>query len=200
MNLQDYQSLLTTDISDAMTPGFAMDIGMQSLWQPIPRIMGLAYTVRCIKRSNTYLHDAIYKAPIGSIVIVQADAKDCAVAGGNVCAVAKENGIQGFVIDGVVRDIGEIRENAFPVFARGIFPKPGSKSPEGESGVQVTCGGIAVSPGDLIAADEEGIVVVLAAEIETVLQAAIMKKQKADEQTLAEWRRKHQQKIIKLID
>lgn len=199
MNLQGYKSLLTTDISDALPVGFAMDIGMHSLWQPTPRIMGVAYTVRCINQSNTHLHDAIYKAPKNSIIVVEADANDYAVAGGNVCAVAQENGIQGFVVDGVVRDLGEIRDNAFPVFARGAFPKPGGKSSEGETDVQITCGGIAVNTGDLIAADEEGIVVVSAKDIGTVLQTALAKKQVADQQTLVEWRKKHQQKIKDIV-
>ena len=199
MNLQNYQSLLTTDVSDAMSAGFAMDIGIQSLWQPIPRIMGFAYTVRCANRSNTYLHDAIYKAPKHSIIVVETDGNDYAVAGGNVCAIAQENGVQGFVIDGVVRDIGEIRENKFPVFARGVFPKPGGKSSDGEAKIPVTCGGVVVDTGDLVVADEEGIVIVPATEIETVLQSAVIKKQKAEEQSLAEWRNKHQQKIIGIV-
>jgi len=199
MNLQNYRSLLTTDISDAMSAGFAMDIGIQSLWQPIPRIMGVAYTVRCTNRSNTYLHDAIYKAPKNSIVVVEADGNDYAVAGGNVCAIAQKNGIQGFVIDGVARDVGEIRGNEFPIFARGVFPKPGGKSSEGEAKIPVTCGGVVVNTGDLVVADEEGIVIVPEAEIETVLQTAVTKKQKADEQSLDEWRNKHQQKIIEIV-
>ena len=136
MNLAPYQDLLATDISDAQGQGFAMDIGIKSLLSPTLAIMGVAFTVRCTDRSNTFMHDAIYSAPKGSIIVVEADEDNYAVAGGNVCAVAQQNGIAGFVIDGVIRDLGELRNLNFPVFARGVFPKPGGKGKNGESQVK----------------------------------------------------------------
>ncbi len=194
-----YQSLLATDISDAQSAGQAMDIGIRSLLSPIPRLMGYAFTVRCTNRSNTYLHDAIYKAPKGAVIVVETDANDYAVAGGNVCAVAQQNGVAGFVIDGVIRDVGEAKEISFPVFARGVFPKPGGKTNDGESQVEINCGGVSVNTGDLIVADEEGIVVIPKAEIESTLKSALEKKQKAEAQSLADWRTGHEAKIKSII-
>jgi regulator of RNase E activity RraA len=52
-------------------------------------------------------------------VVVEAGGDDYALAGGNVCAVAQRNGIAGFVLDGAVRDVAEIRGMQFPVFCRG---------------------------------------------------------------------------------
>ena len=199
MNLNDYQTLLTTDISDALEPGCAMDVGIRSLWRPTPKIMGIAYTVKCENHSNTHLHDAIYSASKGAIIVCESDANDYAVAGGNVCAVAQENGIAGFIIDGCVRDIGEIRERKIPVFARGIFPKPGSKKTDGSSKADITCGGLSISTGDLIAADEEGIVVVRKDQIEPSMQLALQKKEKAEAQSLADWRSSHEKKIKSIL-
>jgi len=195
MNLNAYQHLLTTDISDAQTLGFAMDIGIKSLLSPAVKIMGPAYTVRCPHKSNTYLHDAIYTAPKGAIIVAQADRPDYALAGGNVCKVAQMNGVAGMVIDGVVRDLGEIREANFPVYARGVYPKPGFKSPEGASQVPIICGGVVVNTGDLVAADEEGIVVVPKAEIEAVLKSALEKEAKASARSVEDWRAAHIKKI-----
>ena len=199
MNLSAYKDLLATDISDAQREGYAMDIGIKSLLSPTPAIMGLAFTVRCTDRSNTFMHDAIYSAPEGAIIVVEADENNYAVAGGNVCAVAQQNGIAGFVIDGAIRDVGELRGLNFPVFARGVFPKPGGKSKHGESQVKINCGGVNVSTGDLIVADEEGIVVVPRNEIETTLATALSKQQNAEAQTLTEWRENHEKKIREIV-
>lgn len=199
MVLEQYKSLLATDISDAQPAGQAMDIGMKSLLSPTPTLMGHAFTVRCTNRSNTYLHDAIYRAPKGSVIVVEADAHDYAVAGGNVCAVAQQNDIAGFVIDGVIRDVGEAKDISFPVFARGVYPKPGGKTNDGESQIEITCGGVTVNTGDLIIADEEGIVVIPQAEIESTLIEAQAKKQKAELQSLAGWRASHEAKIKSIV-
>lgn len=199
MIVEMYKSLLATDISDAQPAGQAMDIGMKSLLSPTPKLMGYAFTVRCTNRSNTYLHDAIYRAPEGAVIVVEADAHDYAVAGGNVCAVAQQNGVAGFVIDGVIRDVGEAKEINFPVFARGVFPKPGGKTDDGESQVEITCGGVTVNTGDLIIADEEGIVVIPQAQIESTLEEALAKKEKAEAQSLADWRASHEAKIKSIL-
>ena len=103
------------------------------------------------------LHAAIYRAPPGSVIVAEAGDLDYALAGGNVCAVAQRNGVAAFVLDGVVRDLVEIRDLKFPVFAKGVVPKPGTKKLLGSLGESVTCGGVRVAPGDMIVGDEEGI-------------------------------------------
>jgi len=98
------------------------------------------------------LHAAIYRAAPGSVVVVESGDVDYALAGGNVCAVAQRRGIAGFVADGVIRDLGEVREAAFPVFARGVIPIPGVKKAVLPLNERVTCGGVAVDPGDVVVA------------------------------------------------
>lgn len=199
MNLAPYKHLLSTDISDALPVGYAMEFAIASVYSPPPRLMGFAYTVRCENRSNTYLHDAIYKAPKDAVIVAETDGNDYAVAGGNVCAVAKANGVAGFVVDGAVRDLGEIRELGFPVYARGVFPKPGGKTDAGASKVEVVCGGVKVNTGDLIVADEEGIAVVPASSVEVVLADALEKQQQNEAQSLDDWRAKHHTKILDVL-
>jgi regulator of RNase E activity RraA len=118
------------------------------------------------------LHAAIHRAEPGSIIVVEAGDVDYAVAGGNVCAVAQRRGIAAFVVDGVIRDLAEVRGMGFPVFARGVIPVPGTKAAIEPLNGPVRCGGVNVSPGDIVVADEEGIVVVPSARQERVLLEA----------------------------
>lgn len=191
--------MAATDFADVLPRERVMDHGLRPVWQPMPYVAGPAYPVRCPPGDNTMLHAAIYRAPEGSVVVVEAGDLDYAMAGGNVCAVAQKNGIAGFVIDGVVRDLVEIRELGFPVFARGVIPKAGAKGGQGDLNVTVRCGGVEVAPGDIVIADEEGIVAIPAGEAESVLAEAEKLATHADDQTLEEWEREHRAKIEKLI-
>jgi 4-hydroxy-4-methyl-2-oxoglutarate aldolase len=129
--------------------------------------------------------------------VVEAGDRDYAVSGGNVCAWAQKRGIAGFVVDGVVRDLGEVRESRFPVFARGVIPIPGDKKVPGVLNGPVTCGGVRVEPGDVVVADEEGIVVVPRGRAEEVLRAAEAKAKAAKDAavSLDEWARAHRKRI-----
>jgi 4-hydroxy-4-methyl-2-oxoglutarate aldolase len=176
-----------------------MDRGIRELWPRMPRIAGPAYTVSCPPGDNLMLHAAIYRAEPGSVIVVQAGDVDYAMAGGNVCATAQQRGIAGFVIDGVIRDLAEVREAAFPVFARGLSPVPGKKQALGTLNQPVTCGGVAVHPGDMVIADEEGIAVVPMAQREEIGSLAQQRAARDEAQTLAEWQANHQAKIEQLL-
>src|SRR5437899_5999053 len=137
-----------------------MDFGIRPLWPSIPRVAGPAFTVRCPPGDNLMLHAAIYRADPGSVIVVESGDVDYALAGGNVCAIAHRRGIAAFVADGVIRDLTEVRAMGFPVFARGVIPIPGTKAAFEPLNEPVRCGGVDVDPGDLVVADEEGVVVV----------------------------------------
>jgi 4-hydroxy-4-methyl-2-oxoglutarate aldolase len=176
-----------------------MDLGIRPLWGPAPRVAGPAYTVRCAPGDNLMLHAAIYRAEPGAVIVVEAGDADYAVAGGNVCAVAQRRGVAAFVVDGVVRDLGEIREIGFPVFARGVVPVPGAKSALAPLNAPVRCGGVAVSPGDVVVADEEGVVVVPAARQDDVLRDAQAQEAAEAAEPLATWEEAHRARIDKIL-
>ncbi len=190
-----FLALSPTTLADVLTRQQVMDIGIRPLWQGMPRVAGPAYPVKCPPGDNLMLHAAIYRAAPGSIIVVEAGDVDYAVAGGNVCAVAQKRGIAAFVIDGVIRDVAETRENRFPVFARGVSPIPGGKDQIGILNGTVRCGGVEVSPGDIVVADEEGIVVVPLADLEAVLQKAQARAAKDAAETLEQWEQAHRAKI-----
>ncbi|MFC6617222.1 RraA family protein [Deinococcus radiophilus] len=76
---------------------------IRPLYDGMPTLSGPAFTVRLDPGSNLLLHAAIYQAPAGSVLVVQSPDHSSAVAGGNVCLTAQQNGIAGMIIDGVIR-------------------------------------------------------------------------------------------------
>ena len=186
-------------LADILTRREVMDIGVRPIGSGAPRVAGPAYTVRCPPGDNLMLHAAIYRAPPGSIIVAEAGTNDFAVCGGNVCRVAQRRGIVAFVVDGVVRILAEIRAHAFPVFARGAIPIPGAKKALGALGGVVRCGGVEVSPGDVVVGDEEGICVVPSARAAEVLASARARAAKEATETLDAWEAAHREKIESLL-
>jgi 4-hydroxy-4-methyl-2-oxoglutarate aldolase len=172
-----------------------MDMGIREMWPRIPRIAGPAYPVSCPPGDNLMLHTAIYRAEPGAVIVVQASDTRYAMAGGNVCATAQQRGIAGFVINGVIRDVAEVREAQFPVFARGLSPVPGKKQALGTLNQPITCGGVVVHPGDMVIADEEGIAVVPMAQREEIWALAKQRADKDEANTLADWQANHRAKV-----
>lgn len=199
MDFAAFARLSPTTLADVLTRDRVMDPGIRPLWNPIPRLAGPAYPVRCAPGDNLMLHAAIHQAPAGTVIVVQAGDQDFAVAGGNVCAWAQQRGIAGFIVDGLIRDVGEVGKLRFPVFSRGVIQIPGDKKGPGTLGETVTCGGVSVAPSDIVVADEEGIVVVPAAEAARVLAAAEAKAAKDAATTLEAWGRDHRERIEAIL-
>lgn len=199
MDATAFARLSPTTLADVLARDRVMDCGIRPVWMPIPRLAGPAYPVRCAPGDNLMLHAAIHRAPSGCVIVVEAGDRDYAVSGGNVCAWAQRRGIAGFVVDGVIRDVAEVREIGFPVFARGVIPIPGDKTRLGVLDGPVTCGGVRVEPGDIVVADEEGIVVVPAARAEPVLRAAEAKAARDAAVSLDDWARAHRDRIEKAL-
>jgi 4-hydroxy-4-methyl-2-oxoglutarate aldolase len=197
--IADDQSMSPTTLADVLGREQVMDGGIRPLWSPMPRIAGPAFTVRCPAGDNLMLHAAIHRADPGSVIVVQAGDVDYAVSGGNVCAVAQRRGIAAFVVDGVIRDIAEVRDMGFPVFARGVMPVPGAKNIVTPLNEPVQCGGVTVGAGDVVVGDEEGIVVVPVARRESVLREAQAKATQEAGQSLDAWEAAHRSRIDSIL-
>ena len=138
------------------------------------RIAGPALTVRCQPADNLTLHAAVASARPGDVIV--ADVGDFVGAGhwGEILTVAAQaRQISGIVINGGVRDVEAAQRRAFPIFARGICMRATVKEVLGSINQPIICGGVAVHPGDLIIADDDGIVVIPAERIDATLEAAI---------------------------
>jgi 4-hydroxy-4-methyl-2-oxoglutarate aldolase len=194
-----FRDISPTTLADLLGRKQVMDIGIRPLWPSMPRVAGPAFTVRCPPGDNLMLHAAIHRAEPGSVIVVEAGDVDYAVAGGNVCAVAQRRGIAAFVVDGVIRDLAEVREMGFPVFARGVIPVPGVKSAVQPLNGRVRCGGVDVDAGDIVVADEEGVVVTPGARQEQVLLDARAKVAKEEGESLDAWEKAHRARIEQIL-
>ena len=116
-----------------------------------------------------------------------------------MCAVAQRHGIVAFVVDGVIRDLAEVRQSRFPVFARGVIPIPGGKDAIGALDAPIRCGGVNVEPGDIVVADEEGIVVVPGPRRDAVLKAAEARAAKDAAETLDTWEAAHRARVDAIL-
>ncbi|MFJ6562939.1 RraA family protein [Streptomyces sp. NPDC091412] len=190
-----FADIPTTTLADLLGRAQVMDIGIRPLWSPVPRVAGPAFTVRCPPGDNLMLHAAIHRAAPGSVIVVESGDLDYALAGGNVCAVAQRRGVTAFVLDGLIRDLGEVREAGFPVFARGVIPIPGGKKAVEPLNAEVTCGGAKVNADDVVVADEDGVVVVPAARREEILVAARARLAKEADETLDAWEEAHRTRV-----
>ena len=193
------QALPTTALADFLELDCVMRIDIRPLWPDIARIAGPAFTVRTLWHDNLALHAAIYMAAPGDVIVVQAGDHEMAVAGGNVCAIAQRRGVAGFVVDGVVRDWTESREKGFPLFARGASPIPAPRDGVGGINHPIRCGGITVNPGDVVVADEEGIVVVPQSRAADVREKAAARAAADAAESLDSWEKKHRARVEALL-
>ena len=125
---------------------------------PGMKLVGPAYTVRTAPGDYAKPVEAIDRAEPGDVLVVEAGGVTPAVWGEMASRSAMNRNLAGIVIDGAVRDTGDIRALGFPVFARHICPNAGEPRGLGELGVPVTVSGEIVEPGDWIMGDDDGVV------------------------------------------
>ncbi len=167
-----FRKLVTPWVSDAQGSFGVMHADINSL-VPGAIAAGPARTVLCYPGSIITVHKALAEAKPGDLLVVAGDADDRGALFGEIMATAgKALGLAGVVIDGPARDAAGIRELGFPVYARSVTPRVGTNRRVGKTNVPVSCGGVLVHPGDWVMADDDGVVVVPAADVETVLAAA----------------------------
>lgn len=151
----------TPDISDQLNRLYAVNPEIHCLTGPEHTLCGPALTVKVFPGDNLMVHKSLDVARPGDIVVVDASGtRNNAVLGDLISTKAKHRGIAGFIVDGLVRDLPAITELDFPVFARGTTPIGPLHRGPGEINHPICCGGIVVNPGDLIVADQAGVVVV----------------------------------------
>jgi len=162
--------LSTPNISDAMNRFGAMDFNVKPISSKC-KFIGPAITVRVRPGDNLMIHKAIDIAEAGDVIIISTgDCRTNAVWGELTTRAALKKGIAAVVVDGAVRDIKEIEELGLPVYAKYIIPAGCDKDGPGEINEIITCGGVSVSPGDIVVGDENGVVIIPQHLAEDVIQ------------------------------
>ena len=173
--VQGFKDLLRFDsvtcaISDSMGRFNAMTSDMKPLFEGI-RLVGTAVTVKTLAADLAAAFKAIDLCQPGDIVVIDSHGSvNTAFWGENMTMSALNRGVVAAVIDGACRDVEEIRKIGFPVICRGVVPNVGAVAGYGDVNVSIQCAGVAVSPGDILVIDGNGVVVVPQAEASEILQ------------------------------
>jgi regulator of RNase E activity RraA len=139
------------------------------------RVAGTAVTVCAPGMDATIIHYAIGQLRPGDFLVIDR-CGDNAIAsfGGATAYAAKKAGAVGVVVDGLVTDLGELRQYGLPVWSRGTSAVTTKMlGIGGDFCTSVSCGGVAVNPGDAILADENGVLVLPVQDIEYSAKRAI---------------------------
>lgn len=135
------------------------------------KMVGIAHTVQCASDFLMVIK-ALQDAKEDEVLVLAAGGKKLAVAGELFATEAKRKGLAGIVIDGGCRDTKQIRKIQFPVYSKYITPLAGTLNKISQTQIQVVCGGVTVSPEDIIFGDDDGIVVMSKKESQEILNTA----------------------------
>lgn len=157
-------------ICDATKTLRVMDPGIRPVFEGI-KMIGIARTIHC-RSDFLSVIEALQEAQPDEVLIIDAEGDKIAFAGEMFATEAQRKQLAGMIIDGGCRDVRQIRKIRFPVFARYQTPLAGGASKIFKTQIPVNCGGVSVSPGDILYGDDDGIVVMKEREIETILPIA----------------------------
>ncbi|WP_222122107.1 RraA family protein [Curtobacterium sp. 9128] len=177
-------ALPVANVGDAMQRLGVVEAEIGSVWRGA-RAAGPACTVEVAGGDNAGVHEALATLQPGQVLVVNGHGvRDRALVGELIAERLRARGCVGLVVDGAVRDVADLEEIGFPVFARAVTPAGPYRHGPFRVGVPVAIGGVVVHPGDVVVADGDGVAVVPAAEASEVLARAEAKH--ADETRIRE--------------
>ncbi|WP_210608136.1 RraA family protein [Priestia flexa] len=173
--IESFKTIPTTCISDAMAGLNNLHPSIKPLKEEY-KVVGRAFTVKIPVGDNLMFLKAIKEAKPGDVLVVDAKGDTYrAIAGDFIVGLAQTLGINGIVVDGVIRDVVGVKQLNFPVFCKGTTVAASGKAGQGELNVPISCGGTAVHPGDIIVGDADGVVIIPKEHEQAILTKAAEK-------------------------
>ncbi len=164
-----YQAAILADVAGRRGTAH----GRIAALDPAMKLAGPAFTVEVRPGDNLMIHAAMTMAKPGDILVIDGKGdRTCALMGAIMVNACKQLKLGGIVMDGAMRDSLEIRQLGFPVFCVGTNPNGPTKFVPGRINWPVAVGGVAVSPGDLVVADADGVVFVERHKVASLLPLA----------------------------
>ena len=151
----------SASVNECLKVNGALNHDFRPVW-PGTRIVGSAFTVRARAGDNLILHKAITLLKPGDILVVSCDGflESGGMWGGIMSLAAKTMGCPGMIIDGCIRDTMMMKKIEWWAWSRGVGVKKSTKLTGGQINHPIVIGNVMVNPGDLVFADNDGVVIV----------------------------------------
>lgn len=149
-----------------------MDVGLRPTGRRNFIVCGPAQTVRAMAIDNSVVHHAIAMAQPGDVLVIDRNGDRKHACWGEMTSwAAHTKGVAATIIDGPLTDVVEIEDMGYLVFSRGISPiTTRGLAANGEINTTVQCGGVSVAPGDIILADDNGVLVLPPDQVEYLVE------------------------------
>jgi 4-hydroxy-4-methyl-2-oxoglutarate aldolase len=178
--LAAFSDIATATLSDAMGRHGALSTAIRPIYENICMV-GTALTVLCFPGDNLMTHKALQMVQPGDVLVIDDGDSSSGCFGHRSALAARDRGGGGVVVSGSIRDVAALRQERFPVFARGVSPRAPQKNTPGSINVSVHVGGIVISPGDIVVGDDDGVVIIPLAMASAVLEKARFRDRKERE-------------------
>jgi len=159
--LAAFAQVMTGHVVDAMDGRGALDHRIKPLAPVSQVLVGTAITCHCGPADNLALFAALAVAQPGDILVAATDGfTGTSITGDLLMGMARNRGLLGLVTDGLARDLNGILGVGLPVYCAGLSPNSPVRNGPGTVGLPVVLGGMAISSGDIVVADNDGPVII----------------------------------------